>query len=239
MGARVLAGFVCCCSLAGCASNDLMLKRQTEAEAKIEHLIQADRSTSQQINELGAQVLSLENQLKTFAEQDRQLQKTIQELRASHEELTARLTLVAKRSATPKIEVVNPDVPEKQAETGPPPAYLKAFGLYSANNFAAAITAFEAFLAASPESEYAPNALYWIGECHYSQSDLPKAKAAFQKAAEKYPKSSKAPDALLKLGYTLAAMNEREKATALFQSLITTYPASPAATKARERLTAH
>lgn len=240
MGARFLACFACCCSLAGCASNDLMLKRQTEAEAKIEHLIQADRSANQRINELGAQIISLENQVKTSTEQNRLLQKSMLELRSSHDELATRLTLVSKRSATPKIEVVNQEAPaEKQTEAGPPPAYLKAFGLYSANNFSAAITAFDAFLAANPDSEYAANALYWIGECHYSQSDLPKARAAFQKTVDSYPKSPKAPDALLKLGYTLAAMNEREKANELFQNLVRNYPASPAAAKARERLTAH
>ena len=124
-------------------------------------------------------------------------------------------------------------------ESGPPAEYLKSFGLYSANNFSAAIESFESFLKNNPQSDYAANALYWIGECHYTLSDLPKAKEAFLKVAESYPKSSKTPDALLKLGYTLSAMKEKEKAMVIFERIITSYPSSPAAIKARERLNAH
>ena len=91
----------------------------------------------------------------------------------------------------------------------------------------------------NPQSEYAANALYWIGECHYSLSDLPKAKDIFSRVAETYPNSSKAPDALLKLGYTQAALKEKSKANATFEGLIKSYPSSPAAAKARERLTAN
>lgn len=225
--------------LAGCASNDLMIKRQSEAEAKLEHLIQTDRTTGQQLNELTSRILTLEDQLKASTAQNKQIQTSLQELRTSQDEYKARLVLLSQRTNSPKIEVVNTQSTEKNGDNSPPADYLKAFGLYSSNNFSAAIKAFEAFLAASPDSEYAANALYWIGECHYSQSDLPQARVIFQKTADKYPKSSKAPDAMLKLGFTLSAMNERDKAKALFENLIKTYPGSHAAAKARERLTAH
>jgi tol-pal system protein YbgF len=138
---------------------------------------------------------------------------------------------------TPKVEIVNQPNPAKiSRETGPPAEYLKAFGLYSANNFPAAIEAFEAFLKDNAQSDYAANAQYWIGECHYTLSDLPRAKEAFLKVAETYPKSTKTPDALLKLGYTLSVLKEKEKATEVFEKIITSYPSSPAAIKARERL---
>ena len=238
-GTMWIACLISCFALTGCASNDLMIKRQSEAEAKLEHLIQSDRSTEQQLNKLTSHILSLEEQLKIASTQNKQLQDSLQELRVSQDEFNTRLALLSQKTASPRIEVVNPQTAEKGGESGPPAPYLKAFGLYSANNFSAAIEAFEAFLAASPTSEYAANALYWIGECHYSQSNLPRARTAFQKAAQDYPKSSKAPDALLKLGFTLAAMNERDKATELFESIIKTYPGSSAATKARARLTAH
>jgi tol-pal system protein YbgF len=141
---------------------------------------------------------------------------------------------------TPKVEIVNQPSPVKAArDAGPPAEYIKSFGLYSANNFTAAIESFESFLANNPQSDYAANAVYWIGECHYSLSDLPKAQEAFSKVAENYPKSSKAPDALLKLGYTLSAMKEKEKAAGIFERIITSFPSSPAAIKARERLNAH
>ena len=140
---------------------------------------------------------------------------------------------------TPKIEVVNPVSTAKPGrESGPPADYLKAFGLYSANNCAAAVLSFEEFITANPGSEYAANALFWVGECHVAQSAFQKAKEAFSRLVGSYPSSPKAADAQLKLGYTLESMNEKERALEAFENLITLYPSSPAAVKARERLSA-
>lgn len=236
---RWTACVIACLALTGCAGNDLMLKRQSEAEAKIEHLLQADKKGEQRVNDLFAQIQTQDDQAKTFAVQLKQLQSANQELRIAQDELKARVTFLAQQAATPKIEVVNPEAPPKGRDIGPPPEYVKAFGLYSANKFNDAIEAFGAFIRNNPQSDYAANAIYWIGECHYTQSDLVKAQTAFQKVVDVYPKSSKAPDALLKLGYVLSATKEKDKAKATFENLIKLYPGSPAAAKARERLTAN
>lgn len=234
-GFRLTACITACFALFGCASSDLMIKRQAEAEAKIEHLIQTDKKNVQRMNELSVQIHSLEEQGRNSAAQVRQLQTSLRETRAAQEDAAARIV----QASTPKIEVVNQEPAPKSKESGPPAEYVKAFGLYSANNFNAAIQAFEAFLVHAPQSEYAANATYWIGECHYSQSDLPNSLIFFQKVVDSYPKSTKAPDALLKLGYTQSAMKERDKAMKTFEYLVKTYPGSPAAAKARERMTAN
>jgi tol-pal system protein YbgF len=168
-----------------------------------------------------------------------QLRVENRDLRASSDELKARVAKLTQQSQTPKVAIVNQPSPVTAGmESGPPAEYLKAFGFYSTNNFAAAIVAFESFFKSNPHSDYAANALYWIGECHYSLSDLPKAKAAFLQVTDSYPQSAKNPDALLKLGYTYAALKENDKAMASFEKIITAYPSSTAAIKARERLNA-
>ena len=201
-------------SLSGCAENDLVVKRQTEAESKIEFLVQSSKKTDQRYNELAALLQTQDEKLKAVTGEMKLLKDENRELAVSRDELKADVAALVKQSQTPKVEIVNQPSPAKTAkesvkEAGPPAEYLKAFGLYSANNFVAAIESFEAFLKNSPQSDYAPNAVYWIGECHYSLSDLPKAKEYFSKVADSYPKSSKTPDALLKLGYTLSAMKEK------------------------------
>lgn len=238
-GSRWIAFLVSCLALTGCAANDLVLKRQSETEAKVEHLIQTSRKSDQRTNELAGQIHSQDVQAKAVDTQIKRLEDTIRELRESQDELKARFILLSQQTSPPKIEVVNQEAPAKGRDAGPPADYVKAFGLYSANNFPEAITAFETFLKNNPQNEYAANALYWIGECYYTLSDLPKAKDIFFKVAGDYPNSPKAPDALLKLGYSLAAMKEKDKANAIFESLIKSYPSSPAAAKARERLTAN
>jgi tol-pal system protein YbgF len=238
-GSRWIAFLVVPIALSGCAANDLALKRQSETESKVEQLIQSTRRGDQRANELAGQIQSQDDQAKIVATQIKRLEDTIRDLRKSQDELKARFILLSQQTPPPKIEVVNQESPAKGRDSGPPADYVTAFGLYSANNFPGAISAFETFLKNNPQSDYSANALYWIGECHYSLSDLPKAKEIFFKVAGNYPNSPKAPDALLKLGYTLAAMKEKDKANAIFESLIKSYPSSPAAAKARERLTAH
>lgn len=237
---RLITCFLLSLALTGCAANDLMVKRQTESESKIEYLIQSGKKSEQRLNEVAGQLQYQDEQTKSLAQQLKQYHETVRELRASQDELKVRLSLLAQQAATPRIELVNPEPSQKTArDTGPPVDYVKAFGLYSANNFAAAIGSFESFLKANPQSDYAANALYWIGECHYSLSDLPKARDAFLKVTEDYPKSSKAPDSLLKLAFTLTAMKEKEKAMAVYENLIKSFPSSPAAVKARERMGAN
>ena len=209
-GIRFTAFLACSLALAGCASSDLMLKRQTEAEAKIELLSQTEKLDMQRMNQLSAQVQNIEEQNREAAALIKRLQESIQELRSSQDELRGR-PAASSRSGVQKIEVVNKGPAAKGKEGGPPAAYLSAFGFYSANNYLSAIEAFEAFLKQNPQSEYAANASYWIGECHYSRSDFAKARASFQKTIDNYPKNAKMPDAMLKLGYTLAALKEKDK----------------------------
>lgn len=221
--------------LGGCAANDLVVKRQTETETRVEHLFQVAGGIEARLNELTARLVTLEEQDAQRAKTMRELSEGVRELKEVNQALQSKVQTVA-GAATPKVEVVNPEGTGRSRDAGPPPAYIKAFGLYSANNFAAAITAFEQFLKTNPNSEYTPNALYWIGECYYTSSDLTKALASFQKVVEGWPKHPKAADALLKIGYCQAALKQPAKARTSFEQVIRQYPGSPAAVKARERL---
>lgn len=227
-------------SLSGCAANDLVVKRQAESEAKIEFLIQSSKKAEQRNNELDRLLQVQEERIQSAVGEIKLLKDEQRGLQTSNDELKATVASLVHPARTPKVEIVNQPSQVKEArESGPPVEYIKSFGLYSTNNFSDAIVSFESFLRNNPKSDYAANAVYWIGECHYTLSDLPKAKEAFLKVSENYPKSAKVPDALLKLGYTLSAMKEKEKATGVFERIIKSFPGSTAAIKARERLNAH
>ncbi|SJZ33026.1 tol-pal system protein YbgF [Trichlorobacter thiogenes] len=221
--------------LGGCAANDLAVKRQTETETKVEHLFQIAGGIEARLNELSGRLATLEERDAQRTAVFKELSDGVRELKEVNQALQAKVQTAAV-VATPKVEVVNPDPAPKGRDAGPPQGYVKAFGLYSTNNFSGAIQAFELFLKEQPASEYVPNAQYWIGECYYSVSDLPKALVAFQKVVDGWPRHLKASDALLKIGYSYAAQKQPDKAKASFERLIRSYPASPAAVKARERL---
>ena len=221
--------------LGGCAANDLITKRQTETEARVEHLFQVAGGAEARLNELSGRLAALEQKDTQQAASLKELTDALRELKEAQQVLQDKQRHAAV-TETPKVEVVNPDPGPKGRDTGPPQGYVKAFGLYSSNNFTAAVQAFEQFIKEQPTSDYVPNAQYWIGECHYSSSDLPNALLAFQKVVDGWPRHAKASDALLKIGYSQLAQKQPDKAREIFERLIRSYPASPAAVKARERL---
>ena len=136
----------------------------------------------------------------------------------------------------PQLSAAAPSVTEPTRGLEANEAYQKAFRLYMADKFTESLTAFEGFLAAYPNHEYAANAQYWIGECLYSLKNYAWAVDAFNKVISGYPKSSKVPDAMLKGAFAMFGQGQGDKAREMLQRLVETYPRSAAAGKAKERL---
>jgi tol-pal system protein YbgF len=165
-----------------------------------------------------------------------ELKPGFRELKASVEGMSRRGEAHPSPSASSRIVVVNKGASPGESAPAEQDAYMKAFGLFSSNNYGGAIEAFEAFISAYPGSEYAGNAQYWIGECYYTQRDYLRALDAFNKVIANYPRGNKAADALLKIGYSQISLNERDKARTTLETVVEKYPRTPAAAKARERL---
>lgn len=104
------------------------------------------------------------------------------------------------------------------------------------NNYAAAIPAFESFIADYPNSEYTSNSHYWLGQLYYQKSDFPKAKTHFERVVKQYPNSSRVPDALEKLGMVAEKQNDLVAAKRYYNQLIKSFPKSKPAAKARKKL---
>ncbi|MRR07109.1 MAG: tol-pal system protein YbgF [Deltaproteobacteria bacterium] len=227
--------------LTGCASQDAVVRKQAEQESRLQSLAMGNNSTTQMVATLTNEVRDLQEQRLKDAATLRELRDSVMNLRALTDELLTMKTSPRTTSTLQKIELINKEEPDatQQKNDARSEAYLKAFGLYSANKYDEAIESFSAFITSYPESEYAANAQYWIGECYYTRSDLPNALDSFQKVINSYPHGNKVPDAMLKAGYTLFAMKQPEKATPMLEALISKYPDSPAAIKAKEKLLQH
>jgi tol-pal system protein YbgF len=232
---------------AGCVSNDAVVRKQMEMEARLEQLAQANVATNARMTELDGEVSALRQQMKAANADLAALHPTQAGLKTSLDEVNQRLADMGKFRAklegqsaataiTPKIEVVNSEPLPAGKEAAHQDAYMKAFGLFSANKYNDAIEAFAAFVTTYPASEYVGNALYWIGECHFNLKNYVSALESFNKVVAEYPDGQKAPDAMLMIGFSLITMNEPAKAKAALQSLVEKYPDSQAAAKAKERL---
>jgi len=220
----------------GCSNNEILVKKQTEMEARLEQLVQANAGSTARFTEISNSIKELQGQVKTNSTDLEELKPAFRDLKSTVEGISQRGEGRSSLPASSKIVVVDKGSAPGDSASAEQDSYMKAFGLFSSNNYGGAIAAFEAFIKSHPDSEYAGNAQYWIGECYYTQRDYTRGLEAFNKVVEKYPKGKKVPDALLKVGYSLISLNEPEKARAVLETLVEKYPKTPAAAKARERL---
>jgi tol-pal system protein YbgF len=115
-------------------------------------------------------------------------------------------------------------------------AYSKAFALLKEGQYEQSIKAFEAFKVSYPNSKYADNAQYWLGEANYVSRDYKRALTEFQQLIAQYPDSSKNSGARLKIGYVYFELKNWSAASEALQKVITLYPDTTVAKKAKERL---
>ncbi|MCS4061837.1 tol-pal system protein YbgF [Pseudomonas putida] len=130
--------------------------------------------------------------------------------------------------------------PAASSEPGDPAKeklyYDAAFDLIKQKDFDKASQAFNAFLRKYPNSQYAGNAQYWLGEVNLAKGDLPGASQAFAQVSQKYPKHSKVPDSLYKLADVERRMGHTDKVKGILQQVITQYPGTSAAQLAQRDL---
>lgn len=114
--------------------------------------------------------------------------------------------------------------------------YDAAFDLIKAKDFDKASQAFAAFLRRYPNSSYAGNAQYWLGEVNLAKGDLQGAGQAFAKVSQSYPQHNKVPDSLYKLADVEIRLGNRDKANGILRQVISDYPKSSAAQLAQRQL---
>lgn len=114
--------------------------------------------------------------------------------------------------------------------------YDKAFSLLKEGRYKQSIVAFGSFLKSYPDSQYADNAQYWLGEASYANRQYKQALSEFQRLIAQYPDSSKAKDARLKIAYVYYELKNWSAAQESLQQIITTFPDTNLAKKANERL---
>ncbi len=115
-------------------------------------------------------------------------------------------------------------------------AYDMAFQALKELRYADAAEEFQSFLQQYPNSEYADNAQYWLGESYYVTRNYDIALTAFQTLLDRYPESPKGPDALLKVGYTHYELEQWDSARAALTQVQENYPDSTLSRLAENRL---
>ena len=115
-------------------------------------------------------------------------------------------------------------------------AYDKAFQSLKDLRYADSADQFRAFLDQYPDSAWADNAQYWLGESYYVTRNYEIALSAFNELMQRFPGSPKAPDALLKVGYTHYELKQWDQARAALTEVTEKYPGTTLSRLAESRL---
>lgn len=184
-----------------------------------------------------------------LAAQNEQLRQEIAKLRGQIEVLTNELASAQQRQKDFYVDLdnrlrkmepqrVNVDGREVSVDPAELKSYEAAVALFKGGDYKSAGAALFDFLRRFPQSSYAPNAQYLLGNSYYAQQDCRNAITAQQAVVKNYPDNARAPDALLNIATCQVELKNRAGARKTLESLIEQYPESGAATTAKERLQA-
>lgn len=207
-------------------------------ERKLDQRNRAQINVQSQLDELQNEVNELRGitELHTY-----QLSQVLERQRELYQELDRRVSEALKPSnqvpSVPVSSVNNTENVSYSSNLTENEAYDRAVNMVLKEKlYDQAIPEFEAFNQKYPNSSYAANAHYWLGQLLFNKGMLKKAGNEFDVVVSKYPNSSKRSDAMLKLAMVEQKENNSAKAIAIYQKLIAEYPNSSAAKLAKPRL---
>jgi tol-pal system protein YbgF len=111
-----------------------------------------------------------------------------------------------------------------------------ALAAFKGNDFTRATTSFNEFNTRYPNSAYAPQSHYWLGNAYYALKDCRAASDAFNQLATRFPSDGRAAESLLSVGNCQLEMNDKRAARRAYESIIKLYPGTEEAATAKERL---
>jgi len=239
------------------------LVRQGEALAELRQKLNAEQEGAGRLEKVTKQVGSLRERLHSLegsAEVNghelerigRMLDKEVSSLRSTVTQLESRLSELekevtrlaqAQQAADRQAQQAASEQPAKEetAQTEPEGpadkrAYDAAYEDLRQGDHAQAITGFRRFLETYPESRFADNAQYWLGEAYYVRGRYERALEAFRQVASNFPESDKKPAALLKQGYAYYELEDYRNARKVLLRVAREYEDGRVGELARKRL---
>jgi tol-pal system protein YbgF len=194
------------------------IDNKSDKSATIDMLNQNEQ-TMQEIARLRGQIETLANQLAN-------VQKSQKDFYA---DLDSRIKKLEPQQATIDGRTADVMPSEKQS-------YDTAMELFKSGDYKAAANALQDFVKRYPQSAYAANAQYWLGNAYYAQRDYKNAIAAQEGVVSNYGSSPKAADAMLNIATNYRELGDDKAERKALQQLVKQFPDSSAAGTAKDRL---
>jgi len=113
-----------------------------------------------------------------------------------------------------------------EGSVDPDRVYSATYNDYLMGNYALAVDGFQDFLANYPDSEFADNAAYYLGDSYLQQGRMELAVQAFDQVINLYPKGDKTPVAYFKKASVLVELQRMDEAIETLKRLKKLFPKS-------------
>ena len=209
-----------------------------ERIARLERIVkarqQAEFENQRRLDTLQQEVLDLRG---LTEQQNYQINQMLQRQRQLYDEIA---NLSSKASAPAAVAASNVAASSANGSSLDETAtYEQAVNLVlKERKYDEAIPAFRSFIKQYPDSTYAANANYWLGQLLYNKSEFDEAKQAFSTVVNKFSDSTKRGDSLVKLGMIAEKVGDNTTAKKYYQQVIKEYANSAAARIAQQQLAA-
>ncbi|MXR68491.1 tol-pal system protein YbgF [Shewanella sp. JBTF-M18] len=201
--------------------------------ARLERIIKAKQAAEfemqQRLDTLQQEVLDLRG---LAEQQSYQINQMLQRQRQLYDD-------IANLSKAKTTQVVAAPVASSSetSSLGETASYERAVNLVlKERQYDEAIPAFREFIVQYPNSTYAANANYWLGQLLYNKGELADAAKAFNTVVNQFKESNKRGDSLVKLGMIAQKRNDNAAAKRYYQQVVSEYANSAAARIAKQQM---
>ena len=225
----------------------LLKKEQEKNSVTVASMSKANANSAADVTELRETIQQLRGQLEALKKDMARDAKKNDELKDRLDSIAVKVRFIESFLEIGKKDSVSDDKGTKPPGNGvaakepgkkqdKETLYAAAYQTFKDGNYDKSRTEFKSFLAAYPDTEYAGNAQYWIGECYYFEKDYEQAILEYEKVSKNYPKGNKVSSALLKQGLSFLKLNDKTSARLILQQVIKDFPNTTQARIARVKL---
>ena len=156
---------------------------------------------------------------------------------ASASRVPAREDMSSKKAASAVLDNSDDSGELRNPATSPEEkSYKQAYSSLKGGSLEQAVTQFEDFLKKYPKSQFAPSAIYWLGEARLEQGRFDEAVLQFDRVIKEHPGSKKELSALFKQGQAFEKMGDLKSAKIIFQKIVKDNPHTTQGRLAANRL---
>ncbi|QSX31434.1 tol-pal system protein YbgF [Shewanella cyperi] len=208
-----------------------------ERIARLERVVKAKQQTEldllRRVDTLQQEVLDLRG---LTEQQNYQINQMLQRQRQLYDEIA---NLSAQPAQASSSVAATPEASAPDASLDETALYERAVNLVlKERQYDEATDAFRGFIKQYPDSTYAANANYWLGQLLYNKNQLDEAKQAFTAVVNRFTDSGKRGDSMVKLGLIAEKSGDKAGAKNWYQKVLKEYANSAAARIAQQQLSA-